>query len=131
MLLYNNATWMYYLGENWMPGRYLKASFSTIEPSDCPCGLSRRAFMDAEGKPATVHLLEVKRDTEPHYHKKMTECYTILEGEGFLELDGEMVPVKPMDTVMIRPGCVHRPVGQLKILNVAVPGFDPSDEYLV
>ena len=110
---------------------YLKASLTEIEPSSCPCGLSRRAFMDAEGRPATVHLLEVSCDTEPHYHKKMLECYTILEGEGWLELDGERVPVKPMDTVMIRPGCVHRPVGQMKVLNVAIPGFDPADEYVV
>ena len=113
-----------------MAPRYLKASLGSIEPSVCPCGLSRRAFMDAEGKPATVHLLDVKNDTEPHYHKIMLECYTILEGEGYLELDGEMVPVKPMDTVMIRPGCVHRPIGRMRILNVAVPGFDPVDEYL-
>ena len=81
---------------------YLKASLTEIDPSSCPCGLSRRAFMDAEGRPATVHLLEVSRDTEPHYHKKMLECYTILEGEGWLELDGERVPVKPMDTVIKR-----------------------------
>ena len=131
MMLYNSLNWMYSLGEFWMSFRYLKASLSSIEPSACPCGLSRRAFMDAEVKPVTVHLLEVSRETEPHYHKKMTECYTILEGEGYLELDGEMVPVRPMDTVMIRPGCVHRPIGQLKILNVAIPGFDPADEYIV
>ena len=87
--------------------------------------------MDIEGKPATVHLLDVKQNTLPHYHKMMMECYTILEGEGFLELDGEMVSVRPMDTVMIRPGCVHRPIGRLKILNVAIPGFDPTDEYVV
>ena len=87
--------------------------------------------MEAEGRPGTVHLLDVKQDSEPHFHLRMTEFYTILEGEGCLELDGEAVPVRPMDTVMIRPGCVHRPVGRMKILNVAVPGFDPADEYIV
>ena len=114
-----------------MSSRYIKASLEAIAPSACPCGYARRAFMDAEGRPATVHLLDVKQDSRPHYHRKMTECYTILEGQGFLELDGEMVPVRPLDTVMIRPGCVHRPVGQMRILNVAVPGFDPEDEYVV
>lgn len=114
-----------------MSARYLKESLSEIIPSACPCGFSRRAFMEAEGRPATVHLLEVKQDSVAHYHRKMTECYTILEGEGYLELDGERVAVKPMDTVMIRPLCVHRPVGKMKILNVAIPGFDPADEYTV
>lgn len=114
-----------------MEKRFAKAVLSEIPASECPCGLSKRAFMDVPGKPVTVHLLHVKRDTEAHYHKTFTECYTILEGEGFLELDGEMVPVKPMDTVMIRPYCVHRPVGQLTILNVVAPGFDPEDEHLV
>ena len=110
--------------------RYEKVSLSQIAPTECPCGFSRRAFMEAEGKPATVHLLEVKKNAEPHYHKKMVECYTILEGEGDLELDGQRIHVRPLDTVMIRPGCVHRPIGSLKILNVAIPGFDPEDEYL-
>ena len=113
-----------------MASRYLKASLGSIEPSACPCGLSRRAFMDAERKPASVHLLDVKNDTEPHYHRITLECYTILEGEGALELDGETVSLKPMDTVMIYPGCVHRPVGRMRILNVAIPCFDPADEYL-
>ncbi len=111
--------------------RYLKESLQEIPARECPCGFSKRAFMDAEGRLATVHLLDVKQDSVPHFHRIMTECYTILEGEGYLELDGEKVPVKPLDTVMIRPGCVHRPVGQMKILNVAVPGFDPEDEYTV
>lgn len=113
-----------------MPG-YLKEALQQIPASECPCGFSRRAFMEAEGRPATVHLLEVKQESVPHFHRRMTECYTILEGEGYLELDGEQVPVKPLDTVMIRPGCVHRPVGHMTILNVAVPGFDPADEYTV
>ena len=30
-----------------------------------------------------------------HYHKKLTEIYLVLEGEGHLQLDGELHPVKP------------------------------------
>ena len=41
----------------------------------------------------------------------MTEIYIVLEGEGYLEANGEIIPLKPMTTVMIRPGCVHRAVG--------------------
>jgi mannose-6-phosphate isomerase-like protein (cupin superfamily) len=58
-----------------------------------------------------------------------TECYVILEGEGHLELDGELIPVRPLTAVMIKPGCRHRAIGPLRILNVPVPAFDPDDEH--
>ena len=54
----------------------------------------------------------------------------MLEGEGHIELDGERVPDKPMTTVYIKPGCRHRAVGRLKIINIPVPAFDPGDEWL-
>jgi mannose-6-phosphate isomerase-like protein (cupin superfamily) len=55
----------------------------------------------------------------------------VLEGEGYLEADGERIPLKPMTSVMIRPGCVHRAVGNLRIINVPMPPFDPADEFEV
>jgi hypothetical protein len=36
-----------------------------------------------------------------------------------------------MTTVMIPPGCVHRAVGNLRIINVPMPPFDPADEFEV
>jgi hypothetical protein len=30
---------------------------------------------------------------------------------------------------MIKPGCRHRAVGDLRILNIPVPAFDPADEW--
>ena len=52
-----------------------------------------------------------------------------VEGEGHIELDGELVPVKPMTSVLIKPGCRHRTVGDLRIVNVSIPSFDPADEW--
>jgi len=52
-----------------------------------------------------------------------------LEGEGQIELDGEVIPVKPMTTILIKPGCRHRAIGEMKIINIPVPTFDPSDEH--
>ena len=59
----------------------------------------------------------------------MAEIYYVLEGEGAIELDGESFPLKPVMAVMIKPGCRHRAVGPLKIINVPVPVFDPEDEW--
>lgn len=95
----------------------------------CPCGLSRRAFHTPDNPVATLHLVDIQEDARTHYHKKLTELYLVLEGEGFMELDGTLHPVKPMSAVLIKPGCRHRAVGQLKIVNIPVPAFDPQDEW--
>lgn len=59
----------------------------------------------------------------------MTEIYLVLEGQGEIELDGERFPLSPMTAVYIRPGCRHRAIGTLKIINIPVPAFDETDEY--
>lgn len=99
-----------------------------IDSTKCPCGTTKRAFAEPDSV-ASVHIVEISKGAKVHYHKKMTEIYLILEGEGYLELDGEKVAVKPMTTVKIKPGCRHRAVGNLKIINIPVPAFDESDEY--
>ena len=62
-------------------------------------------------------------------HKKMHEIYIVLEGEGYMELDGDKIPVRPLSSILIKPGCRHRAVGDLKIINVPIPAFDPADEW--
>ncbi len=64
-----------------------------------------------------------------HYHKKLTEIYFILEGDGEMELDGDLIPIKPFTAIFIKPGCRHRAVGKMKIVNVSIPAFDPEDEW--
>ena len=108
---------------------YMIAQLDEIGPTACPCGQTRRAFATPDNTTATLHLVDIKADAETHYHKKFTEIYLVLEGEGYMELDGERVPVKPMTAVFIKPGCRHRAVGKLKIVNIPVPAFDPADEW--
>ena len=111
--------------------RYLVTQLDELPPIACPCGTARRGFDVPENTLATVHLTEISSAARAHFHKKMTEIYVILEGEGYLEADGEKIPLKPMTSVMIRPGCVHRAVGNLKIINIPMPPFDPADEFEV
>ena len=111
-----------------MGPRYHVAQLDTLAPVPCPCGHARRAFAES-GSAASVHLVDISTDARTHYHKRMTEIYLILEGEGHLELDGQLVPVKPMTAVYIRPGCRHRAVGKMKIVNIPIPAFDPADEF--
>ena len=105
------------------------AQLDEISPTRCPCGWARRAFASLVDAPASVHLVEISEDARAHYHQRMTEIYVILEGEGHVELDGALHPVRPMSAIMIQPGCRHRAIGNLKILNVPIPAFDPQDEF--
>jgi mannose-6-phosphate isomerase-like protein (cupin superfamily) len=105
------------------------AQLDEVPPVPCPCGVSRRAFADPAGNAASVHLVDIHEDARAHYHKKMTEIYLVLEGEGEIELDGRRYPVRPMTAIYIKPGCRHRALGRLKILNLPVPAFDERDEW--
>ena len=112
-----------------MPKNYMVTQLDEVPAVPCPCGMSRRAFVSPDNQTATLHMVDIKADSETHYHKKLTEIYLILEGEGHMELDGELIPVKPMTAIFIRPGCRHRAVGKLRVINIPVPAFDPADEW--
>lgn len=108
---------------------FMVAQMDEMDRQRCPCGFTRRAFVSEENSVATLHLLDVQADARVHYHKRLTEIYLILEGQGYLELDDERVPVKPMTAVLVKPGCRHKAVGKLRVAIVPVPAFDPADEW--
>lgn len=104
------------------------AQLDQIDPRQCSCGLTRRAFTDEPGRVASLHLLEV-REAVTHYHRKSTELYLVLEGEGVVELDGVAHQARPMSAYLIPPGVRHRAVGDLRAVVVALPAADETDEY--
>jgi len=108
---------------------FLITQLDAVPPVKCPCGWARRGFATPDNPVATIHLVDIQTDARTHYHKRMTEIYLVLEGEGFMELDGQRYPVKPMTSVFIKPGCRHRAIGRLKIVNVPIPAFDEADEW--
>ena len=108
---------------------YRVARLEEIAPIPCPCGQTRRAFAGPDNDVATVHVVDISAESRTHYHKRLTEMYLVLEGEGHMELDGDVVPLAPLTAVLIKPGCRHRAVGSLRIVNISVPAFDPSDEW--
>ena len=105
--------------------------FTQLPAVPCPCGSARRAFVDVDDFPGTLHVTEITEDARLHYHKRLTEAYYVLEsGAGAcLQLDDQTVAVRPGMCVLIRPGTRHRAVGRMKVLIVVVPKFDPHDEW--
>ncbi len=108
---------------------FMISQLDEVEPTRCPCGWARRSFDDGDNELATVHVVDIEKDSKVHYHKKMTEIYVVLEGEGEIELDGQVHALKPLTSIFIKPGCRHRAKGKLKILNIPIPAFDPDDEW--
>lgn len=111
---------------------YELADFSQIQGVPCPCGTARRAFADVEDFPGTVHVTEICMSAKLHYHKQLTETYYFLEcdADAQMQLDDEIIDVKPGMSIMIRPGTRHRALGKMKVLIFVLPKFDPTDEWL-
>ncbi len=111
--------------------RYQIVDFSELEGVACPCGTARRAFADVADFPATVHQTDISLDARAHYHRRLTEVYYILEcgPDAQLELDDQRLPIAPGRAILIPPGVRHRAIGQMKVLVVVVPKFDPADEW--
>ena len=112
-----------------MPKLFQIARPAELPAVECPCGQARRAFADDPDRIASLHITDISIDAKTHYHKRLTEIYYVLEGEGAMELDGERHPVRPGDAILIKPGCRHRAVGRLRVIVVPVPAFDPADEW--
>ena len=111
--------------------RYELADFSQIQGVPCPCGTARRAFADVEDFPGTVHVTEICMSAKLHYHKQLTETYYFLEcdADAQMQLDDEIIDVKPGMSIMIRPGTRHRALGKMKVLILVLPKFDVADEW--
>ena len=105
--------------------------FKNVPGVPCPCGTARRAFMETEDFPGSLHVTDISTSAKPHYHKEHSEVYYFLECEpdAKMELDGELFPVHTGQSVFIRPGTMHRAVGKMQVLILSMPKFDPQDEH--
>ena len=113
-----------------MPRAIVKKLADT-EAVPCPCGEAARILTGEDNDALSVHVVRISKDSETHYHTRLTETYYVLEGSGVMELDDERVDIAPGDVIHIPPGVRHRAVGSLTILNIVTPPFDPDDEHVV
>lgn len=102
----------------------------SLAPLPCPCGEARRAFREQPGAVASVHLVEIRDEAQLHFHRKTTELYVVLEGEGEIELNGVRHQVRPLSAIYIAPGVRHRAMGRMRVINIPIPVFDPADEWV-
>ena len=112
--------------------RWALVDFDQLAAASCPCGTARRAFLDVAEFPGTLHRTEISADAKPHFHRRLTETYYVLQcaPDAQMQLDGELVPIRPGTCIFIPPGVMHRAVGRMTVLIVVFPKFDPTDEVL-
>lgn len=92
------------------------------------CGESIRLITRQDTPYLSFHVVHIV-DGVTHYHKRAAEVYYVLEGTGKLELDDEVVDLKPGVIVLIPPGVRHRGYGDFKTVVTGTPAFTPEDEY--
>ena len=80
----------------------------------------------ALGVAAWAHAVDID-GARPHYHKKATELYYVLDGEGRILLDGVDHPIRKGSVIHIPPGVVHGAVGRMRSLVVGIPDLDNDD----
>lgn len=112
---------------------YHIVDFTQLAPVHCPCGEARRAFAEVPDFPGTIHVTDIREDAQLHFHRHLTETYYFLECEpgAQMQLDDQIVPVRPGLCILVRPGTRHRAIGRMRVLIVVYPKFDPSDEWIV
>ena len=82
-------------------------AYREVEAFTTKDGSTIRELMRAENQTLAEATLAPGQATERHYHARSEELYSLLEGGGVLEIDGERREVAAGDTVLIPPGARH------------------------
>lgn len=105
--------------------RFEIADFDQIKPEKCPCGPSRRAFVDHDGS-MSLHRVEIRDEDKPHRHQT-DELYIILEcgPNAAMMINYQRYPVKAGQAVKIKGNtwhCADRGEDPMVVLVVVATG---------
>jgi quercetin dioxygenase-like cupin family protein len=96
------------------------------------CGWRHRLISREDRKKkvaAWVHVVDIDKSTA-HYHKRATELYYVLEGQGTVLLDGEEHAVRKGSLLHIPPGVLHSATGRMRVLVVGIPDIEEDDLFV-
>lgn len=106
--------------------RYIVKHVADLDEFRSTCGFRRSILTEEDTGLLSMSVLRIDASRK-HYHLKTSEAYYVLEGEGQLELDEDVVPLRPGTVVLIRPGVRHTAKGEVTALILGVPPFDKDD----
>jgi mannose-6-phosphate isomerase-like protein (cupin superfamily) len=74
---------------------------------------------------------DLARRKQPHYHKKITEWVFVVEGRGYVRLNGTTFPIESGDWIRINPATEHALINEypedLVVVCVCFPMFQVED----
>jgi mannose-6-phosphate isomerase-like protein (cupin superfamily) len=111
-----------------VPGKYLVRHGRDVDKERSTCGYRHRLLSTGDAAPAFAHVVKIG-EAQPHYHKKASELYYVLEGGGVLILDGERVAIERGSLALIEPGVVHSAEGEMLVLVIGIPDISDEDMF--
>ena len=100
---------------------------SEVPETESSCGLEKGLCGIIDGGAARACSMALT-NVEAHFHKRTTELYYVLDGQGVVQLNGEEHRVRKGSFMHIPPGVVHSFTGQAKVLIVGVPAISTDDD---
>jgi mannose-6-phosphate isomerase-like protein (cupin superfamily) len=100
--------------------RFLRRDPAEVEPWAETCGQIRPLIEERDGAAAEVHHVEIQ-DAKLHYHERTDEIYYVIDGEGTMVLDGEVIELRKGVVVYVPRGVRHKAIGRLTVLTVCIP----------
>ena len=103
-----------------------------VQPFRTKDGSTIRELMHGTNQSLAEATLAADQATQRHHHAASEELYSVLEGGGLMEIDGDERQVGPGDTILIPPGARHRFVagpGGARFLCCCSPPYSHDDTY--
>ena len=100
--------------------RFLRRDPAEVRPWAETCGQIRPLIEEHDGAAAEVHYVEIQ-DAKLHYHERTDEVYYIIDGEGTMVLDDEVIELHKGVVVYVPRGVKHKAIGRLTVLTVCIP----------
>jgi mannose-6-phosphate isomerase-like protein (cupin superfamily) len=108
--------------------KYIVRQIEGLDEARSTCGFRRALFTQDDSNRVSMSMLRID-DSQAHYHKETHEIYYVIDGEGTLELDNDVVPLKPGTAVLVKPEVRHSAKGEVTVLIVGAPPFRPDDMF--
>ena len=100
--------------------RFLRRDPATVQPWAETCGQIRCLIEEKDAAAAEVHHVEI-HDAKLHYHERTDEVYYVIDGQGTMTLDDEVIELHRGVVVYVPRGVKHKAVGKLTVLTVCIP----------
>ena len=105
---------------------FLRRDPAEVKPWAETCGQIRCLIEEKDGAAGEVHHVDIQ-DAKLHYHKRTDEFYYIIDGQGTMVLDDEVIELHRGVVVYVPRGVKHKAIGKLTVLTVCVPRGVLSD----